>query len=128
LLLDLSGFLVAGLAVALLGVLGRAVEARLRVVPTSLTALHELDRSLSILLGKWPELAEIRIDLSTMDSLDDSAIAALEGAIRTLSARGIQVGLDGFTPSMVQVLLSHGISTEHIGVARRMSPTSGATS
>src|SRR5689334_19651640 len=102
--------MVTGLAVALLGVLGRPVGARLRLLPSSLAALQNLERSLSILLGKWPELTEIRIDLSTMDSLDDAAIAALKRAIRTLSARSIRVALDDFTLPMVQVLVIHGVS------------------
>jgi hypothetical protein len=114
----------AGVVAALVAVAACLATARLRVVPTGLAALVQLDRSLNGLIRRWPELQEVRIDLTALDALGDEAIAALKRAIATISDSGVRVMLEGYSLRMLQALVSHGVSAEHLGNLRRLPPGS----
>lgn len=69
-------------------------------------------------LREWPDLKEVRFDVSALAVLDEASLASLERAIETTFAAGIQLRVDGYDVPMARFLMGRGISAQHLGAPR----------
>jgi hypothetical protein len=69
-------------------------------------------------LREWPELKEVRFDVSALAVLDEASLASLQRAIKTTAAAGIRLRVDGYDTRMAHFLVAGGISARHLGAAR----------
>lgn len=70
-------------------------------------------------LREWPELKEVRVEVTALAVLDEASVASLTRAIETTSAAGVQFRIDGCDARMARFLVSRGIGVEHLGVLRQ---------
>jgi len=70
-------------------------------------------------LREWPDLKEVRFDVSALTVLDEASLASLKRAIETTSAAGIQLRVDGYDVRMARFLMGRGIGAQHLGAPRR---------
>jgi hypothetical protein len=96
---------------------GRARTA-FKLAPSSLWALDHVCLSMQSLLREWPELAEVRVDLTSLSTLDEASIASVKRAIETTVAAGVRLRFDGCDGHMAGFLLLRGVRGEHLGPLR----------
>ena len=69
-------------------------------------------------LHEWPELKEVRFDLSALAVLDQASVASLQRAIDTTLAAGILLRVERYDARMARLMVARGIGVEHLGAPR----------
>jgi hypothetical protein len=87
-------------------------------VASNLWTFDYLCVAMTRVLREWPDLKEVRFDISALAVLDEASLASLERVIETTSAAGIQLRVDGYDARMARFLVGRGISLQHLGAPR----------
>ena len=96
----------------------RRARTAFKLGTSSLWALDHVCLSMQSLLREWPELAEVRVDLTALRTLDEASVASVKRAIATTVAAGVRLRFDGCDAHMARFLMVHGVGDEHLGPRR----------
>ena len=103
------------------------MRTELELVASSLWTLDHLCIALASILRDWPELREVRIDLSGLSTLDEASVASLSRAIDTTTAASVALWFDGCDARMASFLLARGVEVRRLGSLRGASSESAET-
>jgi hypothetical protein len=105
----------------------RPTPRRLTFVASNLWILDHLCLAVGRILHEWPELEEARFDIGALAVLDEASLASLARASATAAAAGIRLRVDGYDARMASLMLSRGMSAEHLGAPRNPGPEPART-
>ena len=103
------------------------MRTKLKLVASSLWTLDQLCLALAAVLRDWPELREIRVDVSGLQTLDETSVASVTRAIDTTTAAGAELWFDGCDSRMASFLLARGVEVRRLGSLRAASSESAET-